>query len=141
METRETGAAQRAHGFVADPAGSGRSPMTYTAEQQRGVTVLRVQGELNDEADFAFVADVSDRIHARGSRMVVDLSQVPFVNSQGLGALVQITAKANLCESRVIYAGATPLVMGVIETTRLHRFLTLAPTVEAALAQLEAPAH
>ncbi len=114
--------------------------MTLQVEQHPQATLIRVMGDLTHECCAEFVETVGDKLQARGARVVVDLSQVPFVNSEGLGALVTVTGRANVRESRVVFFSLSPFVHGVVNTTRLDKYLTLAPDLDSAIHSLGSPA-
>jgi len=109
--------------------------MTVEIEDQAGVKVVHVQGEL--VGGPGSLADaVVDLLDGPGVGLVIDLADVPFMNSTGLAELVRITAQANVQENRVVLARPAPFVAGVLQTTQLDRFFEVCPTVEAALAKL-----
>jgi anti-sigma B factor antagonist len=100
---------------------------------QDGVHVLRLDGELVADDDGAFVAAVTDLFTGPGTRVILDLSGVKFLNSTGLGELVRVAAQANIQECRVALAAAPPFVAGVLQTTRLDRFFESYPSAAEAL--------
>jgi anti-anti-sigma factor len=112
--------------------------MRFEVEEQAGVQVLRLNGELTDEP----AEELSERAHAileaPGARLVVDLSGATYLNSAGLGALVHLTAQANLEERRVALAAPNSFVSGVLEMTKLNKFFDVHDTVESAVAKLKA---
>ncbi len=110
--------------------------MTLEVEQQAQATLVRVSGDLTHEGSEEFVALVADLLQPRGARVAVDLSAVPFVNSEGLGALVTVTGRSNVRESMVVFFSLSPFVAGVVQTTRLDKYLTIAADLNAALQHL-----
>jgi anti-anti-sigma regulatory factor len=74
----------------------------------------------------------------RGTKVVVDLSQSPRINSRGLAMLVKLVCDANTHSSRVIFAAATPFVSSVIQVTRLNQFLELVGSLPEAVARVSA---
>ncbi len=64
--------------------------------------------------------------------IILDLSQIDFVDSSGLGALVQLAKQAqNANGTFQIVTNAR--VTQTVKLVRLEKFLSLQPTVEAAL--------
>jgi len=110
--------------------------MTITTEQRAGITILRVQGDLDANAGDDLVAAATEWLNERGDRIVIDLGGLAHLSSAGIGALVRITAQANTQEQTVALAGPTPLVAGVFAATRLDRFFTVYPSVAAAVEKL-----
>ncbi len=111
--------------------------MKVDIQNRSGVHVVRVSGERLEGEDQTLVKAVTDLIDNRGARIVIDLSEVKFISSSGLSALVTITAQANQRESHVVLAAPSGFIAGVLETTQLNRFFRVHPSVDAAVAGLE----
>ena len=86
------------------------------------------------EATFRKV--VSKCIEDGPPNVVLDLSKIDFVDSSGLGALVQLVKAAqNLGGSLQIVTN--PRVTQTVKLVRLEKFLSLQPSVEEALANIK----
>lgn len=69
--------------------------------------------------------------------IVLDLSQVEFIDSSGLGAIV--ASMKNLGIGRKLaLAGLTPTVARVFELTRMDTVFSIFPTLDGALLELKA---
>jgi len=67
--------------------------------------------------------------------IVLDLSKIDFVDSSGLGALVQLVKKAQSVEGSLqIVSNAR--VTQTVKLVRLEQFLSLQPSVETALEKI-----
>ena len=64
---------------------------------------------------------------------MLDLSTIDFVDSSGLGALVQLVKKANTSGGS-LQVVTNARVTQTVKLVRLEKFLSLQPSVEAALA-------
>lgn len=109
--------------------------MTFEVEDQAGATIVRLHGELVG-GQVKFVEAVTSLLTQPGARVLLDLGDVPFMNSIGLSELVRITAQANVQEGRIVLVRPSPFVAGVLQTTQLVRFFDVSPTIEAALQKL-----
>jgi anti-sigma B factor antagonist len=70
--------------------------------------------------------------------VVLDLSEVQFIDSSGLGAIV--ASMKHLGNGRTLaLAGLTPTVNRVFQLTRMDAVFKLFPTLESALAALRTP--
>jgi anti-sigma B factor antagonist len=68
---------------------SERSKLQIAEHQQGDVTVLTLSGEITlDDGDLAFGRYVDQMIGAGRRQIVVDLSQVTYIDSAGVGMLV-----------------------------------------------------
>jgi len=66
--------------------------------------------------------------------LVIDLQQVKFVDSSGLGAMVSGFKNASSRNGTLKLAGLQLQVKSMFELTRLHRVFEIFPSVEEALA-------
>lgn len=110
--------------------------MELHVREQEGLRVLFVQGDVGRGAHDALVDRVGTLLSGPGDRLVIDLSQVTYLSSHGLNALVRVTAQANVQQQRIVYADPAPIVEGILRTTQLDRFFEVHPSVAAALAAL-----
>jgi anti-sigma B factor antagonist len=99
---------------------------------QGGVEVLALTGEL----DMVGIADVRDELlgvlRAAPPVLVVDLTEVTFVGSAALSALVDAHRAATRTSLRIVAADRRTL--RPIQLTALDQVLAVYPTVAAALA-------
>jgi anti-sigma B factor antagonist len=68
--------------------------------------------------------------------LIVDLAQVPFIDSAGLATLVSTLKLVRRVGGSVLLAGVQPQARTVFSLTMLDQVFTIHPTVEAALASL-----
>ncbi len=67
--------------------------------------------------------------------LILDLSKIDFVDSSGLGALVQVAKKAQVAEGSLQIV-SNPRVTQTVKLVRLEKFLSLQPDVDTAIANL-----
>jgi anti-anti-sigma factor len=67
--------------------------------------------------------------------IVLDLSQIDFVDSSGLGALVQLVKKTQ-GGGGTLQVVTNPRVTQTVKLVRLEQFLSLKPSVDEALAEI-----
>ncbi len=70
------------------------------------------------------------------NNIILDLSQIDFVDSSGLGALVQLVKKAQNA-SGTLQIVTNARVTQTVKLVRLEKFLSLQPSVQAALDKIE----
>ncbi len=70
--------------------------------------------------------------------LVVDLEQVPFIDSAGLAALVSALKATHRVGGDVLLSGVQPQARTVFSLTMLDKVFAIHPDVEAALDSLEA---
>jgi len=67
---------------------------------------------------------------------VLDLSQIDFIDSSGLGALVQLVKKVQN-SGGTLQIVTNPRVTQTVKLVRLEQFLSLQPSVDIALENLK----
>ena len=109
-----------------------RRPVVAAVEEQGGAIVVRLAGELDlYNADDARAA-LGEACEQSPERLVVDLSGVTFVDSTGLGVLVE--ARTKLKSRRAFLLAAPQLeTRRALEVSGLDRYLPVHETVDEAL--------
>ncbi len=94
-----------------------------------GQRVVRLVGRLSLETvpDFLKVARAET-----APVLILDFSKLDYLDSAGVGALVQVHVSGERSKRRVAVAGAGQRVMSVLDVTRVQKILRLFPTVAAA---------
>jgi len=98
------------------------------------VTVLAPRGRLDMASAPAFREQVKQLIESGTIRLVVDLGEVSFVDSSGLGAVIGGLKVARQAGGDLRVARANQQVMLVLDLTSLNRVLRPYTTVEEAVA-------
>jgi anti-sigma B factor antagonist len=88
-------------------------------------TVVRLEGELDAYTAPALVACLADLERDGVDAIVIDLSQVTFIDSTGLGALVSGYNGAAARGGTVELVASDPRVTRVLEMTSLDRLFTI----------------
>jgi len=98
------------------------------------VSVLEFQAsEVLDSFVAADVKAQAFRLLEGRSDLVVNLANLEFVDSAGLGVLVGIYKRARLRKRDVVVAGAQPYVARVMKILRLDRVFESYPDVPSAI--------
>jgi anti-anti-sigma factor len=79
---------------------------------------------------------LSKYIEMGPKNLILDLAAIDFVDSSGLGALVQLVKKATT-EGGTVQVVTNPRVTQTVKLVRLEKFLSLQPSVDDAIANLE----
>jgi anti-sigma B factor antagonist len=109
-----------------------------STEGSSGVCILKVVGPLTLSNVFVFqntARNVTDRA------IIVDLSDVPFVDSVGLGSILGVFASCQRTQRGFALAGAAQRVRTLLQVAKADRILLVADTVEIAETQLSARAQ
>ena len=106
------------------------------AQRQGGrdqTTVLEIHGPLTLGNLFGFQGEFRQM---RPSVLIVDMSGVHYMDSAGLGLLLNGYVSAQNDGRKYLLVGVNQRVLALLEMTRVHQVLAIHPTVEDAEAAL-----
>ena len=105
-------------------------------EQSNDYTVCRPTGELDAYTVGQFRESLAEL--ASSPRLLIDLSEVPFMDSSGLGALIGGIRRAREAGGDVAVACSRPTLTRLLHTTGFDRIVPVTETVEEAASALAA---
>jgi anti-sigma B factor antagonist len=103
-------------------------------EQSTDYIVCRPLGELDAYTVGQFRESLAEL--AGTARLLIDLSEVPFMDSAGLGALIGGIRRAREAGGDVAVACSRPTLTRLLHTTGFDRIVPVTETVEAAASAL-----
>lgn len=107
--------------------------MLLDVKQQGTVVVASLFGTVGMTEATLLGRQLDDLVQIPGSVVVLDIEHLDFICSSGLGALIQAQAKARQYESRMRLASPRPMVMRLLETTRLTNLFPVYGSVNEAI--------
>lgn len=111
-----------------------------TVHRLEAIAVLRPHGRLLGGEETEDLRDLARALNEEGlGCLVMNLADVDWMNSAGLGAVVDAHQRFTKRGAHVHLAAVGERVMGLLRITRLAQILDLYPTEEAAIR--EAHAH
>ncbi|MBL6797388.1 anti-anti-sigma factor family protein [Synechococcus sp. PROS-7-1] len=106
-------------------------------EQKDGCLVFHFTGQLDAFSEKQFLSYVADVLKANASPTVLDLSKIDFLDSSGLGALVQLAKQCKDAKRSFVMVG-NARVTQTVKLVRLEEFLHLVNDLQTAFTQLAA---
>jgi anti-sigma B factor antagonist len=110
----------------------------HTIDHEAGVTIVRLTGPLDVSQSLELREILGEQIDGPGARVLVDLSEVPLIDSSGVGVVVGAHRRAEGAGARFALAGAGATVARVFSMTRTDKLLSLHPTVADGVQALRA---
>jgi len=107
--------------------------MELKISHEEGYVLAATVGTVDEAAREPFRELLHPLIGQRGTRIVLDLSQSNFINSNGIAHLVSLVTHANTSGSRVILAACSPFISEVLNRCKLNRFFEMADSVPDAI--------
>lgn len=110
--------------------------MGITHEKVGKVLVAKISGRLDSAAAPQIKSALNRLIEEGNHQVVVDLAEVPFVDSAGLAALISAYKRARQGNGDLVLAAVPQSVRIILELTRLHRVFEIVARPEDAVARL-----
>lgn len=107
-----------------------------TREVKDNYQLFRLNGLLDAFSEPTFRKVLSKCVDEGPHNLILDLSTIDFVDSSGLGALVQLVKKTQ-SEGGTLQVVTNPRVTQTVKLVRLEQFLSLQPTVDAAIEKVK----
>ena len=116
--------------------GEGRAETFYVGASgnESSVCELRTSGDV--DLSKKIKAAISDAANAGVINVIFDLVNQRFINSTGLGVLVNLYHEINRNGGRVVIANPNSTITGILELTQLKGIFVLAGSIEEAVQYL-----
>ena len=98
---------------------------------------MNFTGQLDAYSEKQFTTFVNEVLASNQQSVVIDLSNIDFIDSSGLGAMVQAAKKCTETKRAFCVVG-NPRVVQTIKLVRLEKFLHLAADLDTAISVLSA---
>ena len=107
-----------------------------TREVRENYQIFRLTGLLDAFSEPSFRKIIGECIDNGPKNLILVLAQIDFIDSSGLGALVQLVKQAQNAGGSLQIV-TNPRVTQTVKLVRLEKFLSLQPSVEIALEKLK----
>ena len=94
--------------------------MKIRTQAYNDVTVVELQGDLNSDFTELFENTITDIIAAHVTGIVLDMSNVGFIDSKGLEQLLWARDYCNEKKCQLRLAGLEETIVKILEVTRLE---------------------
>jgi anti-sigma B factor antagonist len=96
--------------------------------------IVYVQGDIDLGTSSGFQRSLLALMDKKPTRIVVNLSKVPYMDSSGVASLVKVLSRARKSNMGLILTGLSGRVRSVFEITKLDHVFNIKPSDEEALA-------
>ncbi len=106
-------------------------------DHRDGVEIVQVVGSLDTVTALPFRTSCLEALSAATMGLVIDISEVDFVASSGIGTFMLINESGRKSGCKVVIIGASEAVLDVLCLMNLDQFLNLQVDLKSALSNLE----
>jgi anti-sigma B factor antagonist len=98
-----------------------------------GVIVLELKGQLQMGVECKRLElAMDDLLKEKQTRVILDLSQVIKVDSDGVGKIVNCLSRLKVAGGTLYLAGVSGMVAGILKLTKVDRLVKVYPTTQEA---------
>jgi anti-sigma B factor antagonist len=97
-----------------------------------GTPVVRVRGDIDLQSSPRLRELLLESARRTAGTLRIDLTEVPYMDSSGVGTMVFVKREVERAGQRVILIGLQPRVRSVFEITHLDKFFTIVATLDEA---------
>jgi anti-sigma B factor antagonist len=101
--------------------------------RQTGSNVLPLKGEIDLHVSPLVTASLNEMIDKKPERLIVDLSEVSYIDSAGLAALIGAMQRVEGYGGKFALAGLQETVRSIFEISRLDQVFQIFPDTNTAL--------
>lgn len=102
------------------------------------VSVISLSGNLWEESDTTLLAESVTRLKGNGRlRLILDMSNVPLLNSSGLGALIASMKTMREAGGKLVLVNANARIENLLQITKLNTVLESYSSFDEAANQLK----
>lgn len=112
--------------------------MKYTSEINKDVFVINMSGDLiGEDNGFALLELVNDTISQNIFKCIIDISELRYINSSGIGVLITVLTKFRNKGGELYLVNPSESVKKLLIITKLNAIFSVADTKESATEKLK----
>ncbi len=111
--------------------------MEINVNESNGVAIVYLKGRLDLSSGTALKEQIKTLFNDEKIKIHLNLSDVEFINSSGLGALVSIMKETRLRKGRLSLSNLASYVQEIFDITQLSHIFEIFPTEEEALSSYQ----
>ena len=105
----------------------------YSISQQKAIQILSINNLSDEWQNRQILRELQGRINVNAKHFVVDLAQLPFINSCGLNFLLMLYSKTQKSGGSIILANASKRIQHILDITKLSTVFTIKKSIADAV--------
>ena len=99
--------------------------MFETAMSTNNIPILRIKGKIIGNSAVSLKNEIDLQIEQTGTQLILDLTEVPLLDSSALSAIVATLQKLRKTHGKMVLLNPQKSVLNVLKVTRLHSVLEI----------------
>lgn len=110
----------------------------FQSEVRDGVLLLSIEGNLiGEEVGSGIIDKANDAIQENIKECIIDITQVKYINSSGIGVLITLLTKFRNQDGELFIVNPSEHIKKLLVITKLMAIFKVANTIEEALNQIK----
>jgi anti-sigma B factor antagonist len=110
--------------------------MEMSEQRQGDITILIPVGRINNDTSTSFQPRLLESVAPAGSKVLIDFSNVEYISSAGLRALMMAAKQSKANNGRLAVASLTPMVKEIFTISRFSVVVQVFETMAEATTAL-----
>ncbi|MBU2912850.1 MULTISPECIES: STAS domain-containing protein [Reichenbachiella] len=111
--------------------------MTFNFKQENDLTIIQFEGDLiGEENGPEIIAQVNDTLNNNITKCAIDITDVRYINSSGIGVLITILTKFRNNGGEVVLINPSDHVKKLLVITKLNAIFAIADNLDQAKEEL-----
>ena len=102
-------------------------------EEKNGITVCRMTGDIDINTSPEFKKALDEAIGSKKDKIVINLSEVRYVDSSGLATLVEVLKNMRAYGGKLKLVSLSDKVRGLFEITKLDKLFDIVADEDSAV--------
>lgn len=107
--------------------------MRVNKTKQDGILICNINGDIDINSSPDIRKIFSELTAKQEKKIIIDLSEVSYIDSSGLATLVEVLKKVKGYDGRLKLSNLADKVKGLFEITKLEKIFQIYDTVEGAI--------
>lgn len=107
--------------------------LQVSSQAQGDTTIVTPVGDIDLTGSPSLRAELKRVFDAKPVRIIVDLTQVPYMDSSGVATLVEAMQLTRKSKGKLLLCGLQDRVRGIFEIAKLDMVFTVLPDLNAAM--------
>ena len=107
--------------------------LTTQVRHEGTASIIDLDGDISRSSDKALHAAYEETLDNQASQIILNFSNVGFINSTGIAVIVSVLARARAAKQELIVYGLSDHYKRIFEITRLVDFMSVMPDEASAL--------
>lgn len=107
-------------------------PIVVNRNAPEGAVVVTPRGDVDMSRSPVLRESLRGELRAKPTRLIIDLSDVDYMDSSGLATLVEAMRTAKGQSTKLVLCGLNEKVKAIFEIARLHHFFAIVGTLDEA---------